>query len=179
MKFNVKNNLVKLILAALFIALDIVVTRLFSVYLLFPSEKLSVQPLVYMFAGYIIGPWYSIAAFTVSDVLGMMLLPQGQSYLWPFTIVAVIRAAYYGFAFYKRPVNIWYSAAVITAGMVAIEILLNPFIMSLLFDKAYKIILISKLLFKSPFIPVYIFAFYAVIKALKKLPEFQNLIKRE
>ena len=176
MKTNLKSNLTKLTLAAMFIALDIIVTRLFSIWLVLGIEKVSIQPLVYMFAAYMIGPWYSIAAFCVSDVLGMFLFPQSATFFWIFTVVAAVRAAYYGFALYKKPLKLWYSAAVIFIGIIAIEILLNTYIMSVLYTNSFLYIVSIKFIFKPMFIPLYIFIFYGTMKILLKVPEVKRII---
>ena len=166
-------NLRRLVLAGLFIALDIAAARFLSFYVIPQTEKMSVQPLIYAFGAYFLGPVYSVITFVISDVLGMLINNQGMPYFWQFTLVAAIRALLYSLILYKKPINIPRTIIAFALGCILIEILTTSFIFHLLFKKAFIFYFIQKLTFKPFYVPVFVAIFYPVMKNLVKNREIK------
>ena len=67
---NRNNALKKLVLAALFVALDLLFTRVFCVYLMGGAERVSLQTLASAVCGWALGPWWGAGVAAAADLLG-------------------------------------------------------------------------------------------------------------
>ncbi|NJP40069.1 folate family ECF transporter S component [Oscillospiraceae bacterium HV4-5-C5C] len=70
-------SLRKLAVLALFTALSVLFTRIFSFTLGSGSLRIGLGPLPVMLAGILLGPWSGLTCGLVADVLGFMLFPSG------------------------------------------------------------------------------------------------------
>ncbi len=84
-----KNNLQKLVLASIFIALAIVFTRLYSVQL-GNYLRLGLGDLPILLAGILFGPIWGAAVGAISDVLGFAIAPLGDFFIPGITLSAAL-----------------------------------------------------------------------------------------
>ena len=75
---NRNNALKKLVLAALFVALDLLFTRVFCIYLMGGAERVSLQTLASAVCGWALGPWWGAAAGGIGSMLADLLLGYGH-----------------------------------------------------------------------------------------------------
>ena len=84
------RNLVlkKLVLAALFVALDLLFTRVFCVYLMGGGERVSLQFLANAVCGWALGPWWGAGVAAVADLTGALIGSSGLAFFPGFTSVS-------------------------------------------------------------------------------------------
>ena len=87
------RNLVlkKLVLAALFVALDLLFTRVFCVYLMGGAERVSLQTVASAVCGWALGPWWGAGVAAAADLLGSVAGSSGLSFFPGFTLTAALR----------------------------------------------------------------------------------------
>ena len=83
------RNLVlkKLVLAALFVALDLLFTRVFCVYLMGGAERVSLQTVASAVCGWALGPWWGAGVAAVADLTGALIGSSGLAFfsgLYPY-----------------------------------------------------------------------------------------------
>ena len=77
---NRNNALKKLVLAALFVALDLLFTRVFCIYLMGGAERVSLQTLASAVCGWALGPWWGAGVAAAADLLGSTIGSSGLSF---------------------------------------------------------------------------------------------------
>lgn len=87
---------------SLFIALQVILTRIFSITL--PTVRISFQFLPLALTSAMFGPLYGALAAIIADLLGFALFPKGI-FFPGFTLTAGISGILYGIFLYKRPKN--------------------------------------------------------------------------
>ena len=91
--------MVKLVLCALFIAMQVVLSRFLSINLQHLKIGFSFIPI--MFAAYLFGPAGGVVVATISDLIGAIAFPSG-AFFPGFTVTAALSGLIYGFAFHKN-----------------------------------------------------------------------------
>ena len=101
------RNLVlkKLVLAALFVALDLLFTRVFCVYLMGGAERVSLQTVASAVCGWALGPWWGAGVAAAADLLGSVAGSSGLSFFPGFTLTAALRGFTYGLLLHRKPVT--------------------------------------------------------------------------
>ena len=161
------KNLKKLVLASLFIALDIIFTRFFSV--MIPGvERISLQFLPHALSGLFLGPVWAVATLVMGDILGMLINSAGEAYFFGFMLSAAVRGLIYGLILYKHPIK--YSRTIISVAVVSVvvDLGLNPIWMSMLYGKGFIVTLIAKLPIRAVFIPAAAAIIYFVAKGVAR-----------
>lgn len=128
----IRNNLKKLILASIFIALAIIFTRLFSVQL-GKILRIGLGHLPILLAGILLGPFWGAAVGALSDVVGFMVSPLGDFFIPGITISAALWGFIPGIIvrYTFKSKKMWaILASCITCG-VLIDIVLTPLWLSL------------------------------------------------
>lgn len=96
----VKNTRITIFMG-LFIALQIVLTRFFSIQT--PIIRIGFAFLPLAISAMMFGPLMGGAAAALADVIGMMLFPTGGAYFPGFTLTAFFSGAIYGIILFKKP----------------------------------------------------------------------------
>ncbi len=91
----------KLVFLALFIALQIVLTRFLSIQT--PIVRIGFSFLPLAISSMMFGPLLGGVAAAVADIIGMMLFPSGGAYFPGFTLTAFLTGAAYGLFLYNKP----------------------------------------------------------------------------
>lgn len=159
------GRLKKLILASLFIALDIIFTRFFSI--MVPGvERISLQFLPNALSGLFLGPVWSVAVLIAGDILGMLINSAGAAYFPGFMLSAALRGFIYGIILYKHKPSYLRTIISVAAVSIVVDIGLNPVWMSMLYGKGYLATLIAKLPIRAVFIPAASAIVYFVAKGV-------------
>ena len=159
------KHLKKLVLASLFVALDIIFTRFFSV--MIPGvERISLQFLPHALSGYFLGPLWSVATLAVGDILGMLINSAGETFFPGFLLSAVVRGVIYGVILYKRPLKYPRTLVAVALVSVIVDLGLNPIWIAILYGKGFWVTLIAKLLIRAVFIPLAAAIIYFVAKGV-------------
>jgi len=94
-------NLKKIIYLSLFIAMEVIFTRFFSINT--PIVRIGFGFLPIAIASMMFGPLYGGIMAGAADVLGMMLFPTGGTFFPGFTMSACLTGVIYGVFLYQKP----------------------------------------------------------------------------
>lgn len=134
---NRNNALKKLVLAALFVALDLLFTRVFCVYLMGGAERVSLQTLASAVCGWALGPWWGAGVAAAADLLGSAVGTSGLSFFPGFTLTAALRGLTYGLLLYRKPVTFPRCLAASAAVSILWGLLLNAVWLSFYMGKNF------------------------------------------
>lgn len=136
-----KSTTQKIVMMAIFIAMQVVLSRFLSINLQYLKIGFSFIPL--MFASYLYGPAGGVIVAVVSDLVGAIAFPSGQFFLG-FTVTAALTGFIFGLAFYKNC-----TTAKIVAGVIANEVLcsllLNTLWLSIMYTSAFMALLATRI----------------------------------
>lgn len=163
----------KMILSALLLALDIVLSRIISVPIGHIKFSFGFVPLI--LSAIWLGPKYSILIAVLNDLIGALLFPVGEIFIG-YTITALLDGAIYGFLLYKNPGAEW------TKKKFAIRLILSTFLVSVVCNlllsslwsyiisgDAYLLILSVKLSLEVIRFPVKIITILVITKILEPI----------
>lgn len=90
------KNTRKLVYMAMFIAIEIILTRVVS---LMPSNitRISLSFIIYAFAGHMFGPLFSLTSALIGDLVGAILFPPIGGFFPGFTLSAAVSGFLFGF----------------------------------------------------------------------------------
>ena len=129
--------MVKLIICALFIAIQVVLSRFLSINL--QNLKIGFSFIPVMFAAYLFGPAGGVVVATISDLIGAIAFPSG-AFFPGFTVTAALSGLIYGLAFHKN-CSTWK----IVAGVVFNEFfcsgILNTLWLSIMYSTDFKVLI--------------------------------------
>lgn len=163
-----RTNSRPLVLAALFVALDLVFTRVFSVYIMGGAERISLQFLASSVCGWALGPWWGAGVSAVADVLGAMIGSSGFSFFPGFTLTAALRGFVYGWLLHNKNVSFARCIAAEAAVSIPLRLLLNSLWLSFYMGKNFWVWTVAKAPLRLLLIPVQAYITYLVLRGLVK-----------
>lgn len=143
-----QKNIKKLVIASLFIALDIIITRFFSFEIptLAGPLRLNFQVIVAAFCGYMLGPLAAGFTLLTADLLGAFINSGSLGIFLGFTLSAFIRGLLMGFILKTRkPSPLRLSLSVFIVCSVT-DILLNTLWLSVMTTTPFTPLLIGRLI---------------------------------
>ncbi|MEZ4358466.1 MAG: folate family ECF transporter S component [Eubacteriales bacterium] len=171
----------KVVAAGLLIALSIVLTRVFSTYLMIagiPGARLAIGFVPIILASIALGPYFGMVTGALADVLGYVIFPSG-AYFPPITITSML-VGIIPFLIVKviKTKKVW---AKVLVAVATTQILCSMFLqtlwIALLYDLSYGDLFFPRAVVTLITIPVYSLLIYYISIALKKanlMPD-QNL----
>ena len=154
-----------LCLAALFVALDIVFTRIIVIPYI-ANVRVSPQFLSYGLAGWLLGPWWAMAVAAVGDVLGVLVNVNGAFVNPLITLIAAGKGLIYGLLLYKKPPHMLRALLAVAIAEIGFNLGLN----SLALVPIYGLSWFDLVIMRAPVIllsvPVYGALLFAVQKGL-------------
>ena len=124
--------------------------------------------IVHMLFGPVVG---SVFAGTM-DILKYLIKPTGA-----FTLIAMLAGLIYGSFYYKKELNFWrVLAAHITVALIC-NVLLNTWCLSILYGKAFAVLLPARLVKNAIMCPIDAFIFYHIAKVLDVTGVFKMIRK--
>ena len=145
------NNAKKLVEISLLIALEIILTRFCSINT--PILRIGFGFLPVAIVGMMYGPLSAAIAYTVGDILGMIIFPSG-SFFPGFTLSAFLTGLVYGLVLYKRPktwVNIVLAVCIVCLG---INLCLDTVWLHILMGQGYLALLPTRIMKSVIMIPI-------------------------
>ncbi len=130
----------RVVLMAILIAMQVVLSRFLSINLQFFKIGFSFIPL--MFAAYLFGPAGGVIVATVSDLVGAIAFPSGQFFIG-FTVTAALTGLIYGFVFGKKCTTIKIIAGVVLNELVC-GLVLNTLWLSIMYTSAFSALIVSR-----------------------------------
>lgn len=165
----------KIILAATFLAMLVVLSRFLSVKT--PIMKISFAFIPTMLCATYLGWRWSVLVNVLGDLIGALLFPTGP-YFVGYTIATAVAGLIYGLLLYKKsPEDLpgWkFRVRVVTAVVLVAVIVnmgLNTACMSITMGKAFWPLLGTRIVKQLVMIPVYIIVFLGIEKVLRGLAQ--------
>lgn len=128
-----QNYTQKLIIVAFFIAIEIILTRWFSINI-GGIVRIGFAFVPISFLGIVYGPLWAGAAYAIGDLIGMMLWPSG-AFFPGFTLTAFLTGVVFGLVLHKKE---------ITFKRVAVACFIVCFGLNLCLDTLWLVILMNK-----------------------------------
>ncbi len=152
-----------LIISALFIAITVIFTHFLAIQTMFLRISFACIPLA-IYAT-IFGPWYAGLIAVIADIMGSFFFPAGP-FFPGFTLSAFLSAFIYGFFFHHKPITVKNTCLAFALVCIFVNIGLNTLWLAILYNKAVHIFFFSRFIKEILTLPIHIFIFYKVYKAL-------------
>lgn len=136
------KNTKTVVYLAFFVALQIILTRFLSIQT--PIVRIGFGFIPLVFSCILFGPLLGGVCAAISDVLGMVIFPQG-TYFPGFTFSALLSGIIYGSVLYKNKISILRIFIATLLVKILVDIGLNTLWLSILTGKAVLILLIPRL----------------------------------
>lgn len=150
-----------IVYVSLLIALQIILTRFLSIET--PIVRIGFGFIPLALTAIMFGPVWGGAAAALSDVIGMVIFPKG-AYFPGFTLSALLSGVIYGVFLYKKPVTIIRVSIAVLLVTLFIDLGLNTLWLSIIYGKAFYVLLITRVIKSAAMFPVQVFCIHAVWK---------------
>ncbi|MCR1900269.1 folate family ECF transporter S component [Irregularibacter muris] len=151
------NNTRKMVFVGILIALDVILTRFFSITT--PIVRVGFGFVAVSLAAMLYGPIIGGIVGAVADLIGMMLFPQG-SYFPGFTVSAFLGGVIYGLFLYKKPKTIINIALTILTITIIVNLGLNTLWLSMLTGNAVLAIITPRIIKQIVLLPIQVITIY-------------------
>lgn len=162
----------KIVLTALMLTLSIVLSRFLSIKTPLLSISFSFVPT--LLSAIWLGPKYTVIITGLADVIGAILFPFGEFFIG-FTISAILSGLIYGLILYSKNeemnnkqfiIRLIISNILVT---ILVNIILNTIWLMIMYDKAFIVLLSTRIVKEIIMIPIQIIIIYLLINALKPI----------
>jgi riboflavin transporter len=167
-----KRTTYNIVISGLFVALSIVLTRLFSANLMIanvPASRLSIGLLPIILSSIISGPGWGMAVGALADTLGFLLFPSGVYYP-PITLTSIL-VGLLPWLVYRitGKSSEWLK---VLLSVAAVQILCSMFLqtywISRLYGKVFLVLFYPRAIVSLITIPIYYIFVYSILKGLKR-----------
>ena len=132
-----RDDISRLVIIALMVAMEIVLTRFFSFMIIPPFVRIGLGFLPIAMVAIKFGPLYAGTAAMMADLIGFWLFPPPFPYFPGFTFTAFLAGVVYGIFLHKKTVNmlnIVIAAAIVT---IFIQGILDTIWLVIMFDEGF------------------------------------------
>ena len=171
----------KIVLAGVFIAMIVILSRFLSIKL--PGYKIGFSYIPAYLGAILLGPIYDAVILGLSDLIGSTLFPFG-SYFVGYTISSVIKGAIYGLILHKIYKENLSNKEIIIRLIVAscltqilVNGVLNTLWIAITQDKAFFVIAGARFIKELIMVPVQVLTMFPIIKVLQ--PAINKFLKDE
>lgn len=171
----------KIVLAGIFIAMTIILSRFLSIKL--PGYKIGFSYIPIYLSAILLGPIYTAVVNALSDIIGATLFPFG-SYFVGYTISAILKGLIYGAVLHKIYKEKLSNKEIIIRLIIAsvltqilVNGILNTLWISITGGKAFFVIAGGRFLKELIMVPVHVLTMFPLIKALQ--PAIDKFLKDE
>lgn len=169
--FNKNNHVMRLAIIALLIALEILLTRVFSIQT--PIVRISFGFLPPALIGMLYGPLWSALAYTVGDLIGSYLLPTGP-FFPGFTLSAFLTGLIFGLVFYDKKPSVLRCLVASSLVVLFVNLCLDTIWLYMLMDQGLLAILPARLIKAVIILPIMTLVCYTFwSKVISKIPGLQ------
>ncbi len=153
------------VLAAMFIALNVILTRYLSIQTQFLRISFGFLPVaVYAM---LFGPLPGAIAAVLGDVLGYILFPT-DAYIPGLTVSAFIYGFIYGILLYNKPISLGRIIVTCLSAVFIVDFCLNTIWLADFYDQNIFLILVPRLIKSAVMLPVQIILLFSYDKVLGK-----------
>lgn len=171
----------KIVLAGIFIAMTVILSRFLSVKL--PGFKIGFSYVPVYLSAVLLGPVYTAIVTALSDIIGATLFPFGP-YFIGYTISTTINGLIYGsilHKIYKEEVSNKETIIRLIIAACLTQLLvngcLNTLWISITQDKAFFVIATGRFIKEAIMVPIHVITMFVLIKAIK--PAINKFLKDE
>ena len=165
-----RHNTRDVLLVGLFIALEVILTRFFSIE--YSILRISFELIPIAISAILFGPITAGVAAAVADVLGMFIFPKG-AYFPGFTLSAFISGYLFGVFLYKKKITVVKVFLASLSVILVVELLLKTIWLTITTQNAALAILPVRLIKSAVFLPILTLSVYLVWKSVA--PVFRRL----
>ncbi len=140
---NKKSFTTQLVVMALLIALEIILTRFLSIET--PTLRIGFGFLPVAIMAILYGPWWTGAAGIVGDLVGMTLMPKA-AFFPGFTLTAFLTGAIFGLILYKKPVTWKRTMIAALAVNIICSLFLDTIWLSMMYGDSFLVLLPARLI---------------------------------
>ena len=145
------SNTRRLVTIALFIALEVILTRFLSINTDFLRIGFGFLPVACV--GILFGPLWAGAAYAVGDVLGMLIFPSG-SYFPGFTVSAFAIGCIYGLFLHKKESSFRRIIIPVLLVCMGVNLFVDTLWLNILYGQAYLALLPMRLVKCAVMVPI-------------------------
>ena len=145
------SNTRRLVTIALFIALEVILTRFLSINTDFLRIGFGFLPVACV--GILFGPLWAGAAYAVGDVLGMLIFPSG-AYFPGFTVSAFAIGCIYGIFLYKKESSLRRIIIPVLLVCMGVNLFVDTLWLNILYGQAYLALLPMRLVKCAVMVPI-------------------------
>ncbi len=159
------GNVKKMVLASLFIAIEIITTRFLSIQT--PIIRISLDFIPVALSAIILGPYTAGVAAALADILGMLIFSNGGAYFPGFTFSSFVSGFLYGIILFKKKITIKRCFLAVLAVLISTSLVLNTIWLVIITNKAAFAILSARIVKDLIMLPIQTFFIYYVWSAIK------------
>lgn len=161
-----KEKTKTIVMAAFFVALDIIVLRFlsFEIPLFGAPVRFDFQIVVAALCGYALGPMWGGISLLGSDLLSISLSRSGLPLFPGFTVSAFLRGFLFGLLLHKRDVKTTRLIISVLIVFILVDFLLSTYWIYILTGTPYMVLLVSRILPKTILLSAEIIASVGAIK---------------
>lgn len=140
-----------LVFMALFIALQVILTRFLSIQT--PILRIGFSFIPVALCSIILGPALGGITAGIADIVGMMIFPP-SAYFPGFTLSALLSGAIYGLVLYKKPNTILRVAISVLLVTIIVDLGLNTWWLTMITGKAASVLIYPRLIKSAIMFPI-------------------------
>ncbi|EPR09228.1 folate family ECF transporter S component [Ruminiclostridium papyrosolvens] len=159
------GNVKKMVLASLFIAIEIITTRFLSIQT--PINRISLDFIPLALSAIILGPYTAGVTAAIADIFGMLIFPKGGAYFPGFTLSAFVSGFLYGFILYQKKITIKRCFFAVLTVIISTSLVLNTIWLVIITNKAAFAILSARIVKDLIMLPIQTFFIYYVWRAIE------------
>lgn len=121
-------------------------------------------------AGMILGPVPAMLIGGFGDILGFLLNPGGGAYFFGFTLSAMLGGLIYGICLYKKEPKYFLFWTIVAVFFITlfVNIVLNTYWLSVMYNKAYQIFALPRIIKNLVVFPLHVIVIFAVFMLTEK-----------
>ncbi len=158
-------NVKKLVLASLFIAIEIITTRFLSIQT--PIIRISLDFIPVALSAIILGPYTAGVTAAIADIFGMMIFSRGGAYFPGFTLSAFVSGFLYGSILHKKRITLTRCFFAVLTVIISTSIVLNTIWLVIITNKGAFAILGARIVKDMLMMPIQTFLIYYVWRSVE------------
>lgn len=161
---NKQRNSYRIAVLGMLIALQVVFTRVFAIQT--DLLRISFDFLPATLIGALFDPFWSGTAQVIADLIGMLVLSNGQPYFWGFTFNALIVGIIYGFFYYQKQISLQRIIIATIVYTLLLSFILTPMWLKIMYHVPYWSLFWVRLGKSCILMPIQIITTYLMFKTL-------------
>ncbi|WP_024833629.1 folate family ECF transporter S component [Ruminiclostridium josui] len=159
------GNVKKMVLASLFIAIEIITTRFLSIQT--PIIRISLDFIPLALSAIILGPYTAGVAAAIADIFGMLIFSRGGAFFPGFTLSAFVSGFLYGIILYQKKITIKRCFFAVLTVVISTSLVLNTIWLVIITNKAAFVILSARIVKDLIMLPIQTFVIYYLWRAIE------------